>query len=824
MAVQTIDEIRQRLRYDGQLSIATGTSKTDKQWKNQNMHWSVFLKHLQEPTRTRETFREYMALPRADQDRIKDVGGFVGGYVKDGKRKKENVLKRSILTLDADFASEEFITDLDLQYDFAWAVYSTHKHQPKKPRLRLIIPLTREVTPEEYEAVARKIAEPLDMNVFDDTTYQASRLMFWPSCPSDGEYVFEYNDSHWLDPDAVLSQYRDWTDITLWPVSEREVLSRKKQANRQGDPTEKKGLIGSFCRTYGIHDVISMYLSDVYSECTNYTDRYTYTEGSTSGGLVLYDDKWAYSNHGTDPASGKLCNAFDLVRIHKFGSLDADCAVDEDTTKLPSYHAMMELAGEDRGVRMTLHEERRQASEEFQALFHADDEEKPEEVQEATEEEIDDSWVAELDMTKAGAVVNSLENILLILSRDHSLKGIAYDELQSCICSRGGTPWNRKPHAWTDADDAQLESYLATTYAEFGHQKIMTALTTVTDNRKFHPVRDYLAGLPEWDGVSRVETLLSDYLGADDTPYVRSVTRKTIMAAVRRALRPGCKFDTVLVMCGPQGIGKSTLWARLGRDWFSDNLNLSDIKDKKAAEKLQGRWINELGELAGMGNAGVKSLRAFITTQDDRYRPSYGRHVTSHPRQGIMVGTTNSIDGYLNDTEGGRRFWPVNTPGGGVFDLWADLDEATVDQIWAEGKELEATGELLILTGEEEMEAKRMQRAAMISDPREGMVQEYLDKLITPDWYSLTIEQRKDFLHPDFVQTQEGTVQRTFISAQEIWVECFHRRLQDMKPEDTYAIKKILIKLPEWSARQDEKRERIGAEYGRQRVYRREQD
>ncbi|WKB37226.1 virulence-associated E family protein [Terrilactibacillus sp. S3-3] len=157
-----------------------------------------------------------------------------------------------------------------------------------------------------------------------------------------------------------------------------------------------------------------------------------------------------------------------------------------------------------------------------------------------------------------------------------------------------------------------------------------------------------------------------DYLGASDNPYVRAVTRKTLCAAIARVLTPGIKFDSMLVLNGPQGAGKSTLIAKLGGDWFSDSLSLSDTKDKTAAEKLQGYWILEIGELAGLKKAEVETLRSFLSRQNDIYRASFGRRATPHLRQCVFFGTTNAEKGYLRDTTGNRRFWPVKTPGNGT--------------------------------------------------------------------------------------------------------------------------------------------------------------
>ena len=170
----------------------------------------------------------------------------------------------------------------------------------------------------------------------------------------------------------------------------------------------------------------------------------------------------------------------------------------------------------------------------------------------------------------------------------------------------------------------------------------------VSVERLYHPIKNYLSAL-KWDGVERLDTLLVDYLGAEDTPYVRAVTRKTLVAAVARIYRPGTKFDSILVLNGSQGIGKSTLFSKLGGSWYSDSLSISDMKDKTAPEKLQGYWILELGELAGIKKMDVETVKSFITRTDDKYRQSYGVSVESHPRSCIIVGTTNSDGGFLRD-------------------------------------------------------------------------------------------------------------------------------------------------------------------------------
>ena len=802
MQVSNIADYKVAIKYDGNFNLATGKSRMEKNWKNKNYSWSQLLKRLETPVRTTETLAEYLKMSKDDQDRIKDVGGFVGGTLKGGRRNAQAVQSRRLVTLDADFAPAGLLEDVALLASYGYAVYSTHKHCPEKPRLRFVIPLDRPVTPDEYEAIARKLADEIGIDYFDDTTYQPSRLMYWPSVSADGDYVFHYEDLPWLRADEVLSRYPDWTDTSYWPESGRVKEERKKWAKKQGDPTEKSGLIGAFCRTYDVEEAIAQFLPDIYVKCS-IPDRYTYVGGSTAAGLVIYEGgKFAYSNHNTDPISRKLCNAFDLVRIHKFGVQDEDAPPDTPVTKLPSYKAMMDLVRKDGETSLTLaREQAAQAVEDF----------------ETDEGSADDTWKRRLSKDKKG-LEPSLNNLLLIMKYDQNLNGIMFNQMADNLEIKGDVPWKTPSRFWRDADDAQLEAYLSMTYTEFPKSKILTAITKAADDRSYHPVREYLDSLPEWDGTPRVDTLLVDYLGADDTEYVRSVTRKTLCAAVHRVRFPGCKFDTVLVLCGPQGIGKSTLIARLGGPWFSDSLNLADTRDKTAAEKLQGYWIIEIGEMAGIGSAGVKTLRGFITTQDDRYRASYGRRVSSHPRQCILIGTTNSEEGYLNDVEGGRRFWPVNVPSIGRKKVW-DITQDEVDQIWAEVLQLVDQGESLILSGEVADEALKQQKEAMITDPREEKVRMYLDTLLPADWYSRDLDGRRDFLYGTECPAPEAILRRDFVSCQEIWCECFGNSLKIMESKDTYTIKKILAKLPNWEASGD--RVNVGAEYGRQRGYRR---
>lgn len=421
------------------------------------------------------------------------------------------------------------------------------------------------------------------------------------------------------------------------------------------------------------------------------------------------------------------------MRLHRFRDLDDKCAPDTASGKLPSFHAMSDFSLKDEKVKAVFAEERKvQASEEF----------------------TDEDWQKALELDKAGKVKNTLQNLTVILMNDPLLKPLVFNQLLDGMEIKGDVPWRHPSKFWRDADDAQLISYVDSHYGTFSARNYDIAVAKVTDDRSYHPIREFIENLPEWDKVPRVDTLLIDYLGADDNGYVRAVTRKTLCAAIKRVLYPGCKFDSMMVLNGPQGVGKSTLIAKLAGEWFSDSLNLGDTKDKTAAEKLQGYWILEIGELAGLKKAEVETLRSFLSRQNDIYRATFGKRATSHLRQCVFFGTTNAESGYLRDTTGNRRFWPVKTPGTGIKHSW-DLTPELICQIWAETLVYVKQGEKLYLSAELEALSKAEQREAMESDEREGLVRLYLDTLLPEGWDGMDIFERRNFLTgSDFGDTQ----------------------------------------------------------------------
>ena len=769
------------------LSIAYGNNRQAKTWVNKTIQFDDLKERLKTTIRTTESAEEYAKMSRAQRDAAKDHGGFVAGVLKGGRRKIDTVEVRSMLALDGDRIDRAFLDNYETICPYTSALYTTHSSTNDNPRVRLVVPLTRDVTPEEFVAVSRYLADMLGIDYFDECSYQPNQLMYWPSTPANGTFVYKETDGGWLDPDDILSKHPEWTDPTRLPTSSRESKANTVAQQKVQDPLAKEGVVGLFNRAYyPITKALEAFLSDVYEPTDNENRWHLITSGSMAG-VEIKEDKFIYSHHAKDPAYLKLCNAFDIVRTHRFGDMDDKA----------SYKAMCDFAMQQDDVKML-------AAAEKMADAQTD----------FTDGE-DTDWMRKLQYEPRSTVLkNNLHNITLILQNDPLLQNIVFNQQLDGMEIKGTVPWQHPSKYWRDADDAQLISYVDSHYGTFSQRNYQIAVTKVSDDRSYHPIREYLDALPEWDKIPRVDTLLIDYLGAEDNAYVRAVTRKTLCAAVRRVQEPGVKFDTMLVLNGPQGIGKSTLISRLAGEWFSDSLNLGDTKDKTAAEKLQGYWILEIGELAGLRKAEVETLRSFLSRQNDIYRAAFGRRATPHPRQCIFFGTTNAESGYLRDTTGNRRFWPVKTPGGGSKHSW-DITAEEIEQIWAEVLVYVKAGEKLHLAADIESLAKEEQREALESDEREGLVRDFLETLLPENWDSMDLFERRSFLSGVSNIGAKGTVRRTRVCNMEIWCELFGKDQGNLGRAESNTLAAMLTKLG-WI--RQEKKERVKL-YGPQVVF-----
>lgn len=774
------------------ISIATGLSVYSKIWKNKKIEWVDFLNRIENVHKTNETLKEYQAATKEDRAKIKDAGGYVGGYLRGGRRSPRNVVSRQLVTLDLDYAHLDIWEDFQMTFDNTAIIHSTHSHTDETPRYRLIIPLSREVSPDEYLAISRKIAGLVGIDFFDNTTFQTERLMFWPSCSKDAEYYFKFQDAEWLDPDTILAMYDDWKDTSLWPTS-KQLKDKIYNAAEQEDPETKKGIVGIFCRAYGIQDCLELFLEDTYKEGVG--GRYTYVNGSTSSGLVIYDDKFSYSHHNTDPTAARLCNAFDLVRVHKFGHLD-----DKKSFEQMEQFALSQKAIKEQIAKETLENSKYDFGEADPAEDFED------------EEEQDTEWMLDLESDARGNYLSSASNIDMILRNDNRLKNkFKYNEFNAKRYVASSLPW-RKVFALEplkNVDYSGLRNYIESIYGIVSNLKIEDSLSIEYERQSFHPIRDYLNGL-KWDKKERLDNLLIEYFGAKNNIYTKEAIRVPLVGAVARVFCPGIKFDLVLTLVSDQGTYKSTFLKKLGKEWFSDTF--MTVNGKEAFEQVQGAWIIEMAELSGLRKAEVEAVKHFITKQEDAFRPAYARTSETFKRQCVFFGTTNVKD-FLRDPSGNRRFLPIDVvPDAITKSVVRDLTDNEVDQIWAEAVELYRSKHPLYLSLEADKIAKFEQASHSEMDDRQGLILCYLDMPIPANWNKLGLEERRMYINSGDYKGDS----RDFVCIAELWCECLGKNREDMSRYNTRDLNDIMRSLTSWEAHASPRNFSV---YGKQKYY-----
>lgn len=750
------------------MKISYAKNRFDKNMINTEISWQLFCERVSKTVYLNET--EALLKEKNRKDCMKDVGGFIGGHLRDGCRKKGNVLCRSMIVLDMDNGVPGIDDKLFALYNFAFCIYSTYSHTENQPRFRIVIPLKSDVNETQYVQIAKYLTSIVGKEMFDVCSYEPERLMFWPSTPVGEKFIFKEKKGDFLSPESV--------------VSNNEIKTGKTVSENDASDDDRVGFIQIFCNAYSISEAIFKFIPDVY--ISDKAGRYRYAGTLSPPGVVITDDQFLYSYHSSDPAYGKMLNSFDLIRIHKFSHLDKNMDGDCVYNERPSYYAMLNLAKNDEKVINLI---------------------KKHTV----------NWRQYLEYDKDKNIKNSFFNIVTILRNDENLKNIVFNVHMGSVFVCGDVPWTHMKPGWSDSDAASLKVYLNENYGIYVGEKIKDAVLAVATERRYHPVIEYIESLPMWDGISRIETILITYLGAEDNLYVRAVTKKTLIAAIARVLQPGIKFDNVLILSGPQGIGKSTLFSKLGNKWFSDSLTISDMKDKSAAEKLQGYWILELGELSGIRKTEIEVVKSFVSRVDDKYRASYGANVESHPRQCIIVGTTNSESGFLRDITGNRRFWPVSVKGDSAKKVW-EISDAEISQIWAEAFSLYNNRDFtLFLDDESVIELADMyQNCAMENDDREGLVRKYLEIDLPKDWELMSLQDRRVYLSNP--SSNREMYSREFVCNMEIWSECFCREPTEMKKTDSYEISAIMRRIDGWSSTLSERLHSYRL-YGKQRVY-----
>jgi putative DNA primase/helicase len=821
------------------LRIAVGGQNLGKA-KNKRLTWDRLIARLAEPSVDKvHTMKAYLAAPVETQLRLKNVGWFVGGPSETGQRNARSITERHLICLDIDDCTPAQIDLLREGFsavcDYEFFAHTTRKHTKRKPRWRVVFPLAQPVPPDVFAAASRVLASHAfrtveeSMEAVDDVSFRIAQVMYWPSVNRDADFETTHNKGALLDAEKLLEDSGlEWRDFTNLPYSESRGQKRPVDPGRKAEnPLEKRGVIGAFCRAYDVPAAIDAFLPEVYTPGDDHSGkpRYTYVEGSSANGAVVEDDGlFLYSHHGTDPCSEKLVNAFDMVRLHKFGHLDSR-KEDEDKgpTKLPSFKAMTEFAMEQDGVRRELQAERYDMAAMFDDLPEEDRDTDSGVAADDFEDLIGGDepapvkWTDTLDILPNGEIKPSLTNIKIIIQHDPRMKGrIGYNKLASepmirrqirsksielpAITVRD----DRNGDLWTSHHDALvrliLESPRGEKKAGYGlavsDRNMTDAVNMVSLSQPYHPVQDYVRSTP-WDGRERVETLFRDYLGCEDNVYTRSVSRLTLVAAVTRAFEPGHKWDFVPILEGVQGKRKSTFIAILSRNWFS-TLEGSFHDRKRLVEIMKGKWIIEIPELSGFSKSEVQDMKAFFSDETDRIREAYGKRAQEFPRQCIFIGSTNDKE-YLRDATGNRRYWPIECH---VDQIDTGKLAIEIDQIWAEAyaiyramRKAQRGGTLpLYLEDPEAQEIaadlQESRRAESASDGLHEPVSEWLDKPVS---LAVLNGQEMDF------GDEDDLVTRNEVTLMQVWVGAFGGRLDNCETVQKNKLSTVMRSMPGWS-------------------------
>lgn len=863
---------------DVQLKLAVIAQGDRGKAKNAVFTWGKLRRRLLEKAvDTRQTIDQYLKFSTDKKNKVKDFGSFVLGHFEGNIRKRENIHFRSGISLDIDAPTEDQMEFLKEGWStvcaYEFFAHTTRSHTPEDQRWRAFFPLSRPVTVDEFGPLSRILASKLfrnleeSMDAVDDVSFRVAQIMYWPSISMGGTFETFENRGKLLDPDEVLNAFvGDWHDWTQLPFSEKRGQKRPAGLKKAEVPTEKRGLVGAFCRVYDVPDAIDRFIPEVYklTDKRSKKPRYTYMQGSSANGAVIEDGGlFLYSHHSSDPCGERLVNAFDMVRLHLYGELDADEKDDTLPTQLPSWEAMEILCQSDSKIAAQLIEENYDPAAMFDDL--GDEEDEKSEADDSGfdtvdgEDDDDDDllglpkkkkkheWLTELEVDQNGFIKPTLTNLTMIVQNDPRLTGqVEYNEFINETVTRK----DFKPKHETMIHIPVKDKKLGDLWQEHHDNNIRVLIEAprgkgkngygmkVTDRdladavdlaaRKcaFHPIRHMFENL-KWDGKKRLDTLFVDYLGCKDNAYTRAVSKLTILGAVARTFEPGHKFDHMTIVEGLQGLGKSTFFNVLGMGWFAEMEG--DFEDrKKAVETMQGALIVEVAELSQFNRTEVQQIKQFVSATEDKTRLSYAKRAVVYPRQCILVGTTNE-GAYLRDTTGNRRFWPIKAETAMINIVKLKRE---VEQIWAEAvavyREMRVAqphGTLpLYLSGEaERAEAVRVQESRRIEtseDSYVGLIERWLNTPVTKE--SLLNGSDKtadafDDLDSDDLLGEDDKVLRDSVCLMEIHVEMLNGSRESYGRSNQLQLARAMARVEGW----EEGTLAYHRDYGRQKVFRR---
>lgn len=592
----------------------------------------------------------------------------------------------SAAVLDLDHLSEaQLVEAVEKLQAYTRIVHATHSDKPGDRCFRVVLRLSRPVPAEQYPLFRQKLLAVLALPGVDASTKDASRLFFLPSRPQGAG--FDYESAEGLDIDV---------DLILGGVVGSAALPLELPAF--SGPVDLKALKASVSRVglRGDHPLASMLAG---------------ASPADPGGRDNAVNRAAASLAFRLPAGTPPEAAVELVRA----------GLQSMQVQPEGLSYWVEKFKDSFGRAALRHAEQRARDEALADRLRT----KVRSSGTSAPVEEGEDWRERL--VKVGdKVQNSTYNAGVVLRYAEELRGtLEWDVMRREVRVKSG-PLAGDPV--TLPLRAQCHIYAAHGINMPTHA-VGEVLLSVARETPVNDVEVYLRALA-WDKVERTERWLVDYCGVDDTPYARAVGKRWLLSAVARALRPGCQVDTVLILEGPQGVGKTSVFRALASPWCAETtVSLGDKDSRMLASRY---WVVELGELASFSRAHREAMLSFLSATNDSFRPPYGRAVEDVPRQGVFVGTTNESE-YLSGSDGNRRFWPVRV---GEIDL-AGL-RADRDQLWAEAVALYDAGERWHLEGDEVTAAAAEQEERALDDGD-------LTTQVAAWWYGLHTSKRPEW-------------------------------------------------------------------------------
>lgn len=772
------------------LSIATAPKRDSKTWKNEVVTW--------------DAFKSWCAKP----GNKKEAGNYVFGRLNGTRRSKRTIEARSALTLDVDFPQAGFITDV-MMFPFNLVWHTTYSSAPDNERYRIIIPLDREVTPAEYVGCVISVMDMLGTEQFDLGSTQPERYMFLPAAQKPDFYSWgEVEGPIATADDLIMSANTVVTDYVA------PTPSRSKR-----DPFKIEGVVGAFNRVYeNLDDLIA----DFDLPYDKVGDKWLHrgSLGAPGMGPVPEREGLWYSFHALDPTFMQTCSAFDLVRIHQYGEADEDAKPNTPVNKLPSHTRMLDevlngntevankvmgetwrsdFAGPSAGPAPAGAPAQRQAPSAPVAAPSGGD------------------WRTGLALNQAGSVRDNLDNWDLILTHDPVFRGLTFNERTQAIEPVGDLPWRpvtKSSKAWSKEGDGTLLGLhlertlrLKVPQARIDVMVLRSAFSNRTD-----PVVDYLNALT-WDGQERVETCLP---GVKATDFTRLAARKSLVAAVARAMEPGVKWDHSLILFGGEGLGKSLWIERMSKGWTAE---LGDLRAKDTLMTVSRTWIAVADEGHSLKKADSNVMKSFMTRRYDTYRAPYAHVDTDRPRRCVVWGSTNE-ETFLRREAGNRRFLIVQCS---RYDIDA-VTEEYVDQVWAEAVHLYRAGEPLWLDEEQAEQATEEREIFTEENPLVGQIGAYLDMPVPATWYQMSsaarFTYRQNYLELGLDEGVEMMTQDK-VCALQVWYEVLNGNRKPQQVE-VREINEAIRLLSEWYS--VPKVRRFDSNYGVQRGFNRFND